>query len=561
MSLIRLRPHWTYLALGALALAALAVRLIPATFSSQPYNIDGYPLVRIAEDMLETGGWRMGGSGLIAYNSKMPGLPMVIALTSLLTGLEPVSSIRLVIPFIGATTVLTGAYLAHHISRSKIAAMGAGMFFAFNGFFVYLTSAAMKEALGLALVPLAFLFFLKRREGANTILLALTLAAMVFVHHFSFMHLIVILGMAMVFSVVDEYFQNGERKRVLRTNLPSILAIALPAVFAWWYYNAYSLEHLVLISGHDRVLLGMMLILWTVIGGMVLFSRDLEKRKRLFSLKVIIFPLAAIGVLVLNSVISVFGAITTSRLLLVLMVPYILFILFPTIGFELLRSTSSRAKPLIIAGFTGPMAFMTFGLVSGLDAVSFVLIYRSYNFMNFSLAICAGLALAYGYKKLREKHCTTNFWKNRCKRLIGRSLPLIFVALLLGTLPLAYSGYGLYGIKDVTEDYEYVALETASNLAAKNGMTLITDQRLSDIAAPCFDVETERNLPMLMRERKELEPGIYVASETWLTTGGQNHPFPAVVINQGVWNHAISQGRVIFRLGPENAQMVVFQVG
>ena len=71
------------LPLLALFVIGLSVRLIPLTFSSLPYNIDGFPLVRLTQDIIDDGHWTMsypeGTSNTLIYNSKMPIFSMIMA--------------------------------------------------------------------------------------------------------------------------------------------------------------------------------------------------------------------------------------------------------------------------------------------------------------------------------------------------------------------------------------------------------------------------------------------------------------------------------------------------
>ncbi|MCK4717158.1 MAG: hypothetical protein KAT70_00705 [Thermoplasmata archaeon] len=608
------RDRWLILSMGALLLLAFLVRLIPASFSSLPYNIDGFPMARIAEDIMETGRWKVGGTGLIMYNSKMPGMPMLIAAISSLTRAEPITTIRYLVPLIGAAAVLGGGYLTYVVTKNRLAASAACVFFAFNGFFVYLTSAAMKESLGLAMMPLAFLFFIKRKEGLNLPFLIILLLTLVLIHHLTFLLLVTMLILAVVYSIITAYFQE-ERYSFLK-EAPTIGAIAVPSIFAWWYYNFFTLEHLVLIPSSDRVLLIFVAVLWALIGSVILFSPDISKRTGLSMLKMQVAIAVAVGALVLNYLTSVFGTITTSVTFLLFLIPYIVLGFFPLSGFEAFRSTTNRAKPMILAGITAPLTFMTFGVVSGLDAVSFALIYRSFNFMDLSMGVFAGIGLAYwvrtfsngkeggeggreeekerwgggrrgeedgreeaGSGRRGEDGGKNDERKERRKsgivgekigknsigsRKIGGKKAMgllfaVFIALSFLTLPLAYNGMEMYGVQDVTEDYEFTALSAAAKMALDNNLTVYTDQRYADTIEPYFGVRAEGTLPGAIRGAEDIPDGLLIVSKAWTTEGAQAYPLPRIVLTEDQLNETMAQASLIFYSGPPGSEIYILR--
>ena len=66
-------------AAAGLYVLALLVRLVPLFLSTLPYNIDGFPLARIAEGIQQTGRWRLDEADPNSYNLKMPAYSMVWA--------------------------------------------------------------------------------------------------------------------------------------------------------------------------------------------------------------------------------------------------------------------------------------------------------------------------------------------------------------------------------------------------------------------------------------------------------------------------------------------------
>lgn len=530
----------------SLLLIALLVRLIPASFSSLPYNIDAFPMARISINIMESGYWGYGGSGLVLYNSKMPVLPGLIAIVSEATGAHPFVVIRFLIPIIGATSILSAAFLVRHITKSREATIAASIFFALNGFFVYLTSAAMKEALGLSLMPIAYILFLKRNEGINVLFLALVLLAMIFVHHLTFLLLITILFLSSIYSIVNSYFLEGRGS--IKKEIPTFTVVMISAISGWLYYYQSSLEHMQYVPLAERILLLFILVLWVLFGTIIMFSTDIANRSKSAFMKITLVIMLGVLILGVNFFVPIFGTIKTSSLLILMIIPYILLLIFPLIGFEVLRSSISKAKTLLLAGLVGPIVFMCYSIVSGLDAISFALLYRSYDYMDISLGVCAGIGLVYLLRMFNGKP-----W-------IKKTIWAAFLGLCLLTLPLAYNGYELYGVRDVTEDHEFTALEATADIALTYNLTVYTDQRLSDIIEPYFGVNAERSLPTTIKDSRNLpEDSILVLSATWMDTGAQIHPFPNLVITQSQWNRTLEQSTLLFHSGPPGSEIYVLR--
>ena len=503
-------------------------------------------MARVAENMAESGDWRIHGSGLILYNSKMPAVPAIVAMVSLVFGISVIDTIRFLLPLIGATTVPTGGLLAYKITKSKPGALGAGIFFAFSGPFVYLTSAAMKQVVGMALMVPAFLFFLTREKLTSSACLFLIMMSLVLVHHLTFLLLTSILGMALFYAVLIRYFESGRME--LKKEIPAAAVLSLSATFAWWYYVHTSLEHMGYVSSSERILLFMVFFLWMILGSLVLFSKDVTKRSNLSGATTAFAGMMFIVALVLNHRTPIFGTLTTSTSLLILFVPYILFIMFCMIvGFEILRSTKNHAKPRLFGGIFGPVSLMNFAVVSGLDAISFGLFIRSYNYIDISIGIFAGISLAYVLQKTDKKK-------------ISKAVPALFLCAALMTLPLAYNQQDFSGIRDVTLDHEMDAMSIAAEIALERNLTIYTDQRYADILSPYYEVRADRSLPITIRNGYELPPGLILVSYTWTEVGAQNYPFRNIHISQDLLDNIIDSSDIVFSLGPAGGEIYLLYV-
>ncbi|TLZ69288.1 MAG: hypothetical protein E6K14_09590 [Methanobacteriota archaeon] len=91
---------------------------MPLTFSPLPFNIDGFPLARISEQIAATGTWRIDPGDVNSYNEKMPAFSLLWAAASMLGGLSPLAHVELVVVLITSLVVLP-AYLFGVTSCSR----------------------------------------------------------------------------------------------------------------------------------------------------------------------------------------------------------------------------------------------------------------------------------------------------------------------------------------------------------------------------------------------------------------------------------------------------------
>jgi 4-amino-4-deoxy-L-arabinose transferase-like glycosyltransferase len=231
--------HRDLLAISSLYFLAFAVRLIPFTISVLPYNIDAYPLIRISDDIIASGHWGIGGEDLIFYNSKMPAFSMILSAFSMFFGIEPFALVSILVPIITSTSVIAIYMLTMKITKSRVASYIAGLFFALSGFYLYLTTAIMKETIGLTLLPIIFYLFIERDDPRKRILAAVLLVLIPFIHHLTALIVFTVIG----FMVITDNYQAWKSKILKMKNvfLDFFLGPFL-FIFTYSYYNQVRME-------------------------------------------------------------------------------------------------------------------------------------------------------------------------------------------------------------------------------------------------------------------------------------------------------------------------------
>ncbi|MCD6461209.1 MAG: hypothetical protein J7L61_00495 [Thermoplasmata archaeon] len=555
--------------------------------------------MRLAENLLSTGSLAPGAVSLLVYNAKMPVLPYFLAYVSKMTGLSAMDAIRLFLPLMGALSVICFVFVVHRWLGDRLVSLSAGAFLAFSGSYVYVTSAAMKEVLGMFLMPWIIFFFsgaASWRVSHGTLgglleggAVSLLMILLVFTHHLTFLAAATMLFLSSIYSWTERFLgvghdvpaQFGEGReflfRVLSEGSFFFLAVVLPGVIGWWYYSSSSLEHYEILTANDKILYLSLVGLWLLFGLFVLMSTDASERRRSSYLKPLLVVLMAFSLLLANHFFSLFGASRTPLSLFLFIVPYVFLVSFSLVGFEVVRSTKWRYKTTVMGMLFAPGVMMTHALVSGLDVTSFNFLYRSYDYADFGLAVCAGIGIAYlsrgrhrddaGVESVKRGRRGCNLRPGLLgrrvlagsRRVQGRAAPGVFlVGLSLLTLPMGFAISELHGVDDVTEPYEFSALEIAAHIAERGNLTVYTDQRYHDIISPFFMVHSKSGLPEMMKNNETIPPGtLLVLSESWATEGGQEYPFPRVVVPWENINSTISGGTLLYRIGPAGSQIFI----
>ncbi len=541
----------------SLFMLAISLRLIPLTFSSQPYNIDGFPLVRLSEHYLAEGVWSLNslpGSGyLLEYNNKLPAFPLLLAMFSSLTGLEPMKAIGIMVALISSITIVAVHSITLRITRSSYAALGAGLFLAFSGISVYLGAAAMKQVIAFPLIPLTAYLYATRADSRNRILAALLLLTFPVIHHLSTLIVFLIIGMIFIADQVKAYsIQEFCLKKLVLDLLlgPALLLVSIA------YYNFSGMLDLNIgklyspMSPNTVALLGSVFFLFSMIAARAVVARSTRTRSPLLT-PVFIVPIIGAGVLLLNMEMKMFsGTILTSASLVRSMIPYFLLLALGAIGGDILAFSSSRHRSFMLAMIFAPLSLMVYALAKGLDIPSFDLIYRTFGFLELGLALCVGIGLGHMIAWLSRTRLVadTPGGSTIVFRLRKMWIPTLalFCGLCIFITPMAFSMEELTGFKTVTTDQEFSALEFAGSL---NG-TLCTDQPFSHIAAPYFGSDTIGTLPLYLRDNGNISScETFLIMNDWVRTGGQLYPFDPIKVPAAKLNGLVNSNNLVYHSG------------
>lgn len=554
------RKYTLWLAL-LLFIIALSVRLVPIHFSSLPYNIDGFPLAKISESIIETGYIPSSAesTGLISYNLKMPVFSTVLACFSLVFGVSPLELLPYFCALVGSLAVVFIYAFTQFLTKSRMAAFSAGLFAALSGLFVYVTAAAMKQLL--AIVFLTFIFYLypRRESWRHRIVLCMVLILLPFTHHLTTLIALLALSIALAGSAFRRH-QGYVSEKSLVIDLiagPGILLCSL------LYYRSVNMEFYSEVGNiSDAVLLASVFVLAAVTARILsgtlqtkpwlLFGRKKDRQLTascIFDEKVLVLILG-IFVLYLNSKVQLFvGGPLTSGLLLKLLLPYLILIVLGMMGLNVIRYTRFQYRYLVVAMFLAPICVMIFAMLRGLDVFDFMLVYRSYNFIDIPLAVACGIGIAFLYSRAKEYSK-----KHRDFSAMPAGIFIVFCVLCVATVPLAYSNEKAFGIQEVTYEYEFEAMRWTS----ESGIgSVVTDQRYGDIINPYYNISADRTGPWRIKSYSLHEGERLFVSYYWEDGGAQMSILGRVVFDNQFIEQYFSGYDVLYVGGPQGREVVI----
>ncbi len=526
---------------------ALALRLVPLTFSPLPYNIDGFPLARIADQLTTTGSWTINPADPNAYNQLMPVYPLVWSAVSQLGGLDPLAFLQAVMPFFLATAVLPAYLLGVKATRQPVGGFAAGLLIAAFGSFLSVTSMGMKESIALVLLPTVVLLFAERRDPRKRALALLLLLLLPFLHQLSDF---LILGMvaALVVQTQARAVQRGRFS--WRSLLLDIATGPGPAVLAYAYYVSVNMPNLSAVTAPDALALFLAVtVLLSALLVRMTRPRPMPPGARLVRPigPILVVPAVAFAALLVNLRTDLFaGVLQVQPALEPVMVAVVTLVAFAYPGYQLLRRTTNPSMDLVLAMGVAPVALVLFAFLRGLDGLSQTLVYRSFDFLDYGLAIAVGVGLGFAWSRLRGR--------NALRLALGAGLLIV----LLATTPIAWNPQAVFGVAEVTTPAEYQAMAV---LASLHPHAVATDQRLADTARSWFGIATNSSLPYVLRGNFSLHGFDYaLVLERWTTIGAQVHPAPNVVLSESVLADFLAANRIVYAAGPVGDRVYVVQI-
>ena len=527
------RVDWALVA--SLFCLALVLRLVPLWFSPLPYNVDGYSLVKIAQGIDATGHWTLNPADPNIDDLKLPVFSLLWSVQAQLGGMNPLTDIQWFLPILTSLVVLPVYLLAVKATGNRRAAYASALF---------LASAVMKESLALLLLPPIVLTFRERADPRKRAIAALLLLVLVFLHHLTLLIAVGAVGALILLDYGRARVLGRRSSRALGLDLATGLG---PFAVGWAYYAAVNLGTVP--SAADQ--LALFAAIMIVLGALLVRAwRPAPVRPRRIPfppVRVLLVPgLAIVGVLVYARVAVFAGTLETTPGLLSLLPGVVLLAALAVLGFGVVRRTANRANDVVLALAVGPVALALFGFLRGLDSFSLRVVYRSFDYLDYTFALCAGIGFAILWARQRP-HRSTQI-----------ALAAVFLGALLATTPMAWDTQGTFGVNNVVTPGEFQALSVTASLGAS---ALASDQRMTAVGRWWFGLQPQRTLPYALEGDAALpDSGYAVVLERWTSVGAQEFPGANVAISPHALSGFLAANRILYVSGTPGDRVYVVQI-
>jgi hypothetical protein len=494
-----------------------------------------------------TGSWQIRAGDVDRYSELMPVYPLLWSAVAQLGGVNPLTDLQVLMPALTATVVLPAYLFGVKVARNPLVGFAAGLFAALFGSFLFLTSAAMKEAVGMVVFPMVVLLFAERADPRKRGLACLLLLLLPFLHQLTDF---LALGVVAAILVLHHARAMSRGSFSLRALFVDVVTGPALAVVAYVYFVVVNMPDLNVVLSPD----GLVLFLATVMLLTALFvkvcrpvARKVEAALVRPAAPILLVPVVAVAAILVNDRTDLFaGVLRTQPTFLALFPAVAVLMAFAFVGYQLVRRTTNRAADLLFAMAISPVALVLFAFLRGLDPLSQTLVFRSFDFLDYLLAVLVGIGFAYGWVRLRSS------------RSAKVALATTLVIALVATTPMAWNSQAVFGVNNVTTPQEFQALAI---LAALHPTNVTTDQRLAYVASSWFGMNASATLPFLLETNHSVSGFAYaVVLDTWTTVGAQVYPTPNIVLSPHLLDAFLAQHRVVYAAGLPGDRIYIVQL-
>ncbi len=465
---------------------------------------------------------------------------MILTVTSLTCSQEPLYFVQILVPIITSLSVILVYVLAYKISKSRIAATFAGLFMALCGFYVFLTAAVMKQTIGFTLLPVVLYLYYEREDPRKRMLCAFLLILMPLIHHLTSLVVFAIITLIMAAQNIQRVREDTWKPTDFTLD---VCLGPLLSIFVYWYYVSVDMPFFADVMNVNAVFL--FLSVYFIIALLSIYLSSTSKMRpwfffshekkrwlpKFFDQKAL-FIFGAFFLLVLNHFTDVFaGTIKTKSDFLLWIFPYLILIFIALAGLNVMRTTQTKHRALIVAVYMGPISVMLFAFLWGLNPASFALLYRSYDFMDIALAISIGIAVSY-------------FIASSKRRITKVGAAVGVLSLILLTTPFAYGSVHFFDVENVTYDYEF---QSMTYVDEHDLFPIGTEQRVYSTIDWYYGADGDGILPVRMVRGMSLESYDFLLLEDrWKSVGAQLHPREAVVVDEPTFERTIYDNHLIY---------------
>jgi len=520
-----------------IAAAGFLTRLLPLAFSQYPFNNDSITECEIASGVIASG--TMNPLSYLSHGTMhseaTPALNILLAYVASALGVSPFFCSQVVTAVLGMVIVSGIFHLGRVLSGGLPGAVTAGLLAVLFGTFVFTTASGWKVTLGIALIIILLMSFIKRGTFNYRVLLCVILVLIPLVHHLATGEVLIMLAFPVAWGV---YFAavNGKLKH---RHMQDLLMMAMTGGWAFFYYSSVSLDRFEALSRP----LNMVMV---ASGFLILFLIMALILSRRTHAKVSFAPLVGGGLLA-AVVLDYYGLVfpynpSASDWYLVLVALFAFVVGLAWYGAEMAVEKRPIYRSVLVGLLLAPLAFLAFAMVSGFTIETHLLVYRSFDFFDIFVFLACSVAVV--ELALRRK---------RLYLVAGATLILVSV----GTFPFAFD-QELLGVRHDTQGFELDSLYWVSDHRAKD-YPIVSDERYAYVSRAIVGTSSENSLPSFLIGNFTLSFNyVYAMEDSWVTEGVNNYPAGSVTVSQEVFSAAQQISDVIYIGGPADDRLILF---
>ena len=506
--------------------------------SSYPFNNDGLTECRIASDILYDGDIRFSEDSYYfdTHSVLTPAYNVLLAFVSSIVEHSPYDVAQVVTALLSVLTIVGTYLIAYEISGSTKGAIASALTLGMLGTFVFLTGSTWKASLGVALLVFLAYLHMKRVDRRMLLLSVVTLGILPIVHHL----VALIAYLAIAYATGVSFATALSKDRLGKGHFIDIITVAILSTATFIYYSTASLDRLEsLTSG-----LGYLLII-LIFAGLLLITLLVARRTRHWRYSLAPLSSAIIFVLVLwdfhNPLFPYSGGYPQFILLLGIIIAIVVGIAW--FGMELLLKSDSVCRLLPLIWLLPVATILLFAILNGSTTYSHQVVYRSFDFGFFALA----LAIAGAIAGLKAKPMKQNAF------IVG------LVAVLLVSFPFSYLTETLEGIRHDTQEYEVDAISWVYQYEGPDSI-IQSDERISYTGRALFDFDKRPYVPTYIKEfRFPSERTLNLLLLDWSVKGVNDYPNGFVILDEATVNLALEVSSIAYVRGPVDHTIIVYR--
>jgi len=489
-----------FIIITALYLMSVTFRFLPLLHSSLPFNIDGFPQVKLAENIIHSHEIEIGyGSNLIYYNSKFPVLPSMLAFFSMVSGYSPLEISQTLMPFIVSFVPVVMYIFLRHMFKNMTASMIGALFLVFQGFFVYLTTALIKESIGFLFIIIIYACYTQRNRDRKYFALSwIMLLTLPLIHHLTFW-----IGITtLIYVTLIDWFRDFKYRKLRTANvIGDVIMLFTSLLSGVVYYSMFQLDMYRKLASLNEVFLFLSVFVLLLIPG--IYTSVYRSKSRFFL--TLFIPAEAMILIFLNSSGVLFpSTVELPMEFLLLLIPFIIISFMSVYGW-LIHLSFRNENAMLTALFIGPAAVYNFAISLGLSKYTFDIVYRSADFLDFAIAVGVTVFIGYYLKKDR----------NSMRKFTVLIATVIIVS--LSYMPTMYLDR-IGGVKDITSEGEMNSMEWVDRYSGN--FSIATDDRYFSIMEPYFGCDCNSYTVIDILLQKGTYDMIFM-NKYWLTDGAE----------------------------------------